>query len=132
MSLLTYHVRGRLLDAHTGRPMIGYAIVAESGVRDEASPLSLHGIKAGRRDSDELGCFSATFFTTGASLDGESAAPVPLLVEVHIEFNPGKWRCRPVEVSPEMLVSLVGRQVELDLGEIPVDHELCRPPRGGS
>jgi hypothetical protein len=130
MAMLTFHVRALLIAADSGQPMVGYSIVAESGIDDESSPLCLYGIRAGNRGTKADGRFHAVFFTTGASLGKHDATPIPGMVEVHIEFRPGQWRCREVAVSPDQVVKAKGREVWLDLGQIRVDYDACRTPIG--
>jgi len=110
--------------------MVGYAIIAETGVRDESSPLCLEGIRAGDRSTDADGLFQATFLTTGATLRAHENAPIPKTVEIHIEFSPGKWRCREVAVCPDQVTKVRGREAWLDLGRIEVDYDACREPVG--
>jgi hypothetical protein len=130
VGLITYHVSGTLIDASSSEPMRGYAIIAETGIDDEQSPLRLHAINAGDRPTDGQGCFAATFFTTGFGLDDSEPAPVPQVVEVHIEFAPGQWRCRVVGVEQHSAATLSNREIAIDLGQITVDYDKCRPPTG--
>ena len=127
MIMPTFHVRGTL-SAASGRPMHGYSVIAESGIRDESSPLCLEGIRAGEWVTDSEGRFQATFFTTGASVREHDATPIPKVVEVHIQFSPGRWRCRDVVIRPDQVTEVKGREVWMDLGQIAVEYDACRAP----
>jgi hypothetical protein len=130
MPRLTYNVIGALLAVDTNRPMEGYSVVIESGVRDELSPLCLEAIRAGNRRTNADGTFRATFITTGASLGDHESAPIPSLIEVHIEFSPGEWRCREVPIGTDQVVECSDREVRIELGRIAVDFDACRQPSG--
>jgi hypothetical protein len=129
MSKLTYHVQGSLIAAESLQPMVGYPIVVESGIRDENSPLCLDGIRVNRKPDGD-GHFQAMFVTTGAALEAHETPPIPSLIEVHIEFSRGKWRCREVAVKPDQVVERKGCEVWIDLGRIEVEFEACREPLG--
>jgi hypothetical protein len=130
MSRLTYQVTGTLIAADSDAPMEGYSVIAESGVRDELSPLCLEGIRAGSRCTDAEGSFQATFITTGASLSAQESAPLPHLIEIHIEFSPGVWRCREVPIGVDHFVEQGDREVRIKMGRIKVDFDACREPKG--
>jgi hypothetical protein len=112
--------------------MTSHAIVAETGIRDESSPLCLlsirAGIKAGGRQTDANGNFSATFFTTGD--EATEDVSIPDMIEIHIEFSPGQWRCREVPLRETHRVTREGREVSIDLGIIDVDYDTCRKATG--
>jgi hypothetical protein len=105
-----------------------HAIVAETGVRDESSPLCLLGIRPGGRQTDANGNFSATFFTTGD--EATEDVSIPDMIEIHIEFSRGQWRCREVPLRETHRVTREGREVSIDLGIIDVDYDTCRKPTG--
>jgi hypothetical protein len=126
----TYHVRGKLIDKASRLPMAGYSIIAESGIRDESLSLCLEGIQTGHHPTEIDGFFQATFYTRGASSHKHENAPILDMVEVHIEFSPGQWRCREVAVRPEHVVGMKDHEVWLDLGQIDVDYAAFREPIG--
>lgn len=130
MSKPTYHVTGSLIAADTDEPMEGYSVIAETGDRDELSPLCLEAIRAGRPRTDAKGRFEATFFTTGASLGAQESVPIPRLIEVHIQFSPGVWRCRELPIGIDQVAEQGDREVRIDLGRIKVDFNACREPKG--
>jgi hypothetical protein len=128
MALITYDVTGQLVDAATHRPMSGFSVIAESGIRDESSPFCLYGIKRTNPMTDQDGRFNVLFFTNGTADAVESSPSVPESIEIHIEFSPGEWRCRVVAIKAEMIYSSRNSEACLDLGEIVVRYELCRLP----
>jgi hypothetical protein len=125
-----YHICGKLIDKASRLPMAGYSIIAESGIRDESSSLRLEGIQTGHHPTEVDGFFQATFYTQGTPSHVRESAPILDMVEVHIQFSAGQWRCREVAVRPEHLVGVKDQEVWLDLGEIEVDYTDCREPMG--
>ncbi|MDB4679526.1 MAG: hypothetical protein P8M30_02465 [Planctomycetaceae bacterium] len=131
-SFLTYHVCGVLIDASSQQTMEGYLAIAETGIRDESSPFELWGISGphepGERITDDRGRFVATFITTGMKDLPIDCVPLPPMIEIHIQFRPGTWRCREVPVLSKTQTAIADHEYEIDLGEIVVDYDLCRKP----
>lgn len=116
----SYTVTGRLIDAGTMRPMAGFSVIGETGIRDEESPLCLVGIrKQARTDTD--GGFEAMFFARGTATPAE--------IEVHIEFSPGIWRCRVVPIESADVQIGEDDAVHIGLGSVEVDYDKCRVPK---
>ena len=110
--------------------MVGYSVVAETGIRDDASPLCLHSIQPGMDNTDSHGQFERVFFTEGGGIEPMDNAPVPKLIEIHIQFKPGVWRCREVGLD-NATVQVRGHETEIDLGLIEVNYAKCRTPKKG-
>ena len=121
MGEVSYMVSGRLVEAGTRRPMTGFSVIVETGVRDENSPLDLLGVRHGITGAS--GDFEAAFVTPGMATPAE--------LEVHIEFSPGGWRCRVVPVDPANVEADGDGGVHIELGTVEVDYDKCRVPKGG-
>jgi hypothetical protein len=114
-----FEISGQLIDAITRAPMVNCSVITETGIRDDNSPLFLHSVGPVAQTNQE-GNFLSKFFTLGIS--------EPSIIEVHIEFSPGVWRCCIVPLSPQILKRKNKNNMFIDLGTVEVDYNKCQIP----
>ena len=115
----TLEVMGQLIEARTNHPMAGYAVITETGIRDESSPLCTVSVGP-VAVTDSEGRFLST-----SRIRGPSA---PATIEIHIEIKRGEWRCFVCAVLAHMVRHGPEETFYIRLGQVKVEVAEGRVP----